>query len=441
MSEGPIARQLVLFALPLIGGDLLQLLYNTADMLIVGRFIGKEALAAVGSTGTTINVFLGFFTGLSLGATVLISRSYGAKDRQALNLAVRTTVWITLVLGAVLTILGTLATPFMLRLLKTTPDVLEDATAYLQIYFLGTLSQVFYNMFAGILRAVGDSRRPMFILALSTVLNISLDLLFIAELGMGVRGAALATIIAQIICAFILLRMIYGIPDFQPLSLRRPCFDGRSIRIITRVGLPFAVQKAGIAFSNTIVLSFINYFGSSAMAGWSVYNKIDQITVLTTQSVSSAITTFDSQNLGAGKPERVHKGNMTGIVINIFLWLICLGIFLPFRYRIVGFFNDDPEVIRYGAMICVPMVSLHLVNMVCHAFFGMLRGQRHETAPTVISLLTMVVLRQIYLHIGWHFTREFMFVVLGFPLAWLMSLLMTLGYTAWAKKKDPQLII
>ena len=441
MSEGPIARQLVLFSLPLLGGDLLQLLYNTADMLIVGRFVGKEALAAVGSTGTTINVFIAFFSGVSLGATVLISRAYGAKDRDDLQKAVRTTVWLSLVSGILITLLAVMLTPAMLRLLKTTDDVLQDATDYLRIYFMGTLAQVFYNIFAGILRAVGDSRRPMYVLGLSTVLNIGFDLLLITQFGMGVRGAALATVAAQLICALILMRLLYTIPEFHPLSLRKPCFDVRSLRIIARVGLPFAIQKAGIAFSNTIVLSFINYFGSSAMAGWSIYGKIDQITILATQSISSAITTFDSQNLGAGKPERVHRGNMTGIWLNVAVWSVMMACVLPFRRGIISLFNTDARVIYYGAKICIPMMTLHIINTVSHAYFGMLRGQGHGTAPTVISLFSLVVVHQIYLQVGWNFTKSFDFVIMGFPLAWVFSLGLTLGYIAIVKRRDKKLII
>ena len=441
MSQGPIVKQMVLFSLPLILGDVLQLLYNTTDMLIVGNFIGKAALAAVGSTAQVINIFIGFFTGLSLGATVLISRNYGADDRKKLNIAVRTTVWLTIEMGVIITVLGFLLTPLLLKLLGTTDDVIVDAANYLKIYFLGTLSQVLYNMFAGILRAVGDSKRPMYVLLFSCFLNVGLDLLFIVTFDLGVSGAAIATIISQIICALILLKFIYNIPEFRPISFRKPCFDKPSLTVIFKVGVPYGIQKAVISLSNTIILSFINYFGSGAMAGWTVYGKLDQVIVLTSQSISTAITTFDSQNLGAGKPERVHKGNMAGLLLNIVIWLIFLVIMLPGKYTIIGWFNKDPDVLYYGGIIANYMIPFHFLNSIAHAYYGMLRGQGHENAPTVISLAFMVVLRQIYLHIIWMFTHDFNFVMLAFPIAWILSVIGVLVYISIIKKKDKWLII
>ncbi len=441
MSEGPIARQMLRFSLPLILGDFLQLVYNTTDMLIVGNFVGKEALAAVGSTAVIINVFLGLFVGISLGATVLISRCYGAQDRDKLNIAVRTTLWLTFAVGLFITITGTLTTPLMLRLMGTTEDVLGDATTYLRIYFMGSLAQVLYNMCAGILRAVGDSRRPMYCLALSTTINIVLDLYFIRSLGLGVAGAALATIIAQFLCIIILMSFIYRIPDFQPRSLRKPCFDRPSLTIIFRTGFPFAVQRCVVALSNTFVMSYVYRFGSSAMAAWSIYGKVDQIILMSTQSLSTAITTFVSQNLGARKPERVHRGVVTGVSINLLIWAVCAVLFIGFNRQITSLFNRDPEVIAYAAQVFVIMIIPNFVTCIAHGIFGALRGQGHSGPPMWITISSLVFIRQIYLHFLWPYFQSYSFVVSCYPFCWLFMTFGAIVYSAWLKKRDPDFVI
>ena len=441
MSEGPIARQMLRFSLPLILGDFLQLIYNTTDMLIVGNFVGKQALAAVGSTATIINVFIGFFAGISLGATVLISRCYGAADRDRLKVAVRTTLWLTTAVGLLITCVGYTVTPLMLRIMGTTDDVISDATTYLKIYFLGSLAQVMYNMCAGILRAVGDSRRPMYILALSTATNIVLDLYFIRSLGMGVAGAALATIIAQFMCIIFLMRFIYTVPDFQPFSMGLPSLDSSSLRVIFRSGLPFAIQRAVVSMSNTLVLSYIYRFGSSAMAAWSIYSKVDQILILTMQSIATAITTFVSQNIGAGKPERVHKGLLTGMALSLGIWAVCSSVFILLRVQITSLFNRDSEVIAYASVIFVFMMVPNFVCNVAHSIFGALRGQGHSQGPMWITIMSLVVIRQIYLHVFWPYFQSFRFVISAYPVVWSFMMVGGIVYALILKKKDSDFVI
>ena len=299
MTQGNIATQIMLFAVPLLIGDILQQLYNTCDSMIVGNFLGKQALASVGSTGTVVNILVGLFIGISTGATVIISRRFGAKDKEGLIVAVRTTVWLTFIMGILFTVVGIAMTPYVLRIMNTPPDVMEMAIEYLRVYFGGVSGLIMYNMCSGILRAVGDSKRPLYILLFSSVLNIVLDLLFIIPLDMGVAGAAHATNISQFLSAGILLYMLTRTEDFMPLELQRFTMDKKVLGVIFGVGLPFGLQRSITAFSNTVVISYINKFGSGATAGWSAQNKIDHIVFKTLQSMAAAITTFVSQYVGA----------------------------------------------------------------------------------------------------------------------------------------------
>ena len=307
MTEGPIWRCLLLFALPLMAGNLFQQLYNTVDSIVVGNFVGKEALAAVGSTDSVINTFIGFFSGMSTGAGVIISQYYGGKKEEKVSIAVQTTIALTLCMSILCTVLALLLVPSLLRLMGTPDDVFPEAATYLRIYFIGVTGLLFYNMGAGILRAVGDSRRPLYFLIFCAVLNTLLDLLFVAVLRFGIAGAAWATILSQGISALLTLFVLTREKACYRIIWSKVRLDPNMTKKIFFLGLPAAIQMAVTSFSNVFVQAYINRFGSAAMAGWSSYGKLDKFCVLPIQSLSLGVTTFVGQNLGARKIDRVRR--------------------------------------------------------------------------------------------------------------------------------------
>ena len=332
MTEGNIARLLINFALPLLIGNIFQQLYNTVDSIVVGNYVSKQALAAVGCTGPIINALIGIFVGLSGGAGVVISQYYGAKDREKLHASVQTTVALTLIMCVVLTVLGVLFTPYMLRLMDTPDDVFPEAVEYLRIYFMGVSGLLLYNIGSGILRAVGDSTHPLYFLIFSALTNTVLDVLFVKYFRMGIAGAAVATIVAQGLSAILVIGMLIRSDADYRIDPRRPQLKGSLLRKICAIGIPTAIQMGITAFSNIFVQSYINHFESSCMAGWAAYNKIDAFALLPLMSLSMSITTFMGQNLGAGKLDRAKKGPVTclgisfGIVILILIPLMILSL-------------------------------------------------------------------------------------------------------------------
>ena len=317
MTEGVIWKQLLWFALPLMVGNVFQQFYNTVDSIVVGNFVGKEALAAVGSVGSIINSVIGFFGGLATGASVVIAQSYGAKNDGKVSIAVHTTFCMTLVLCVVFTIVGISATPFLLRFMSMPDDVIGEATEYLMIYFSGVSGLMIYNMGAGVLRAVGDSKRPLYFLVFSACVNTVLDLVFVVKLHWGIAGVAWATVIAQGLSAVLILVVLFRANGAYRLVLSKMKTDRGALQEIVRIGFPSAVQQTVTAFSNVFVQSYINSFGSNAMAGWSAYGKIDQFMMLPMQSVALAATTFVGQNHGARREDRVKKGTRTALGLSM----------------------------------------------------------------------------------------------------------------------------
>ena len=308
MTKGSITKHLINFALPLMVGNLFQQLYNMVDTWVVGNFVSNEAFSAVGTVTPIINMLIGFFLGLSSGAGVVISQYYGAQREEKVRQAVHTSMVLTFLLGIVFTAAGILMTPLMLRLMKTPAEVAPEQTTYLTIYFAGVMGLLIYNMGSGILRAVGDSRRPFYFLLVSAVLNTGLDLLFVLKFGMGVEGVAYATIIAQAVSALLTVWVLLRAEGCIRLELRALRMTWSVLKQIVAVGIPAALQMAVTAFSNVFVQGYINYFGADCMSGWTAYTKVDQLVILPVQSISMAGTTFVGQNLGVGDTPRAKKG-------------------------------------------------------------------------------------------------------------------------------------
>lgn len=423
MTAGTIWRQLLLFAIPLILGDLFQQLYNTADSIIVGRFVSKQALAAVSSTSNVVNTVIGIFTGLSTGATVVIARYFGAKDSGQLEKSVHTTLALTVVMSLLLTTLGMLGTPFLLKTLGTPEDVLPVAKQYLLIYFAGLSGLIFYNMLSGILRAIGDSRHPTLALIVAATINIVMDLLLIVGFHMGVAGAAYATIGAQYMSAFYLLALLMRADQAYGIRLKQIAFDRPILKDIVNIGLPIGIQKSLVAFSNTLVLSHINFFGSGAMAAWGVFQKVEQIDLRITNSMSVAVTTFVSQNLGAKKEARIRDGFRTAIVLTMGILALVAALGIGFRRQIVALFNPEEDVLYYASILFCMMLPIRFLPGTIMLQAGVMRGYGDSRSPMLIMLIGYVAIRQIYLNIGWHYIQTIPFVMSSYVFSWIVTIL------------------
>lgn len=436
MTQGTIWKHLLAFALPLMIGNLFQQLYNTVDSIVVGQFVSKQALAAVGSTTSIINMLVGFFSGVSVGAGVIISQRFGAKDPEGVHKAVHTTISLTLIIGLVGTVVGIVLAPIMLTLMKTPQDVFVEAKAYLQIYFGGISGLMLYNMGSGILRAVGDSRRPLYFLVFSSCVNIVLDLVFVLGFHMGVEGVAYATIIAQFASAALIYFTLYRTHDvhrFQPKKLR---IYPEMVRSIIRVGLPAGLQQALTSFSNVFVQGYINSFGTNCVAGWSCYHRIDQFILLPMQSISMASTTFVGQNIGHRDLERTEKGIRTAVMLSIIVTGILIGLVVIFCAPLIKIFNDDPGVVEYGVMFIRLISPFYLIICFNQIYAGALRGAGDAKAPMVIMLFSFVLFRQLYLAIGTQFINTEWFVGLGYPAGWIMCSTLQLLYYYKSKWRD-----
>lgn len=419
MTSGPIVKRVLLFALPLMLGNIFQMLYNTVDSVVVGNFVGTEALAAVGSTTMIINMLVFFFNGFAIGAGVVIGRYFGARDMKELHKAIETTMAATFVMSVIFTVVGVLGVEPMLRFMSTPEDVFGEASVYLRIYNAGFSGLLIYNMGSGILRAVGDTTRPLYFLILTSVLNIILDLLFVLVFHMGIAGVALATIISQFISAILTLMLLTGSRDVYRLTWNDLRIDRFILGRIVSVGLPAGIQSVITAFSNVFVQSYINFFGSGCMAGWSCFNKLDQFIMLPMQSMAMASTTFVSQNIGAGKTKRAEQGTYVTIGLTLLVTAVILTLLQFFAASCVSLFTRDQAVIEYGTVFVHTLSIFMLFNCVNHVLAGALRGMGDSRGPMIIMLFAFVVIRQTYLFLMTHyFSNTPVSVGMGYPVGW-----------------------
>jgi len=429
MTQGTIWKLLVSFAVPMLIGQIFQQLYNTVDSMVVGRFVGKEALAAVGSTGNIINALIGFFSGLSIGAGVVISQAFGARDSRGVHDAVHTALLLTLIAAAFCTLLGLAAAPALVRLMDTPEDVMDESIAYLRIYFAGVCGLMFYNIGSGILRAVGDSRRPLYFLIFSASVNVALDLLFVIAFHMGVAGVAYATVISQCLSAALTLLVLSRSAEsyrFIPRDLR---LRAGTVRRILMIGLPSAIQTSVVSFSNVFVQAYINAFQSSCMAGWTSYNRLDAFAWLPMMCLGMANTTFVGQNLGAGKLQRAKQGTRTALLMAFGGTAMIVAGLMLFATSALKLFNSDPEVLAYGRRFILYMSPFYIPFCATQIYSGALRGAGASLPPMLICIFSFVAFRQAYLLIGTQFIRDPLFVGMSYPVGWVMSsLLMFIVY-------------
>ena len=421
LTTGSVPRKMLLFALPIFLSNLFQQLYNAVDSLIVGQFIGQQALAAVSSSSSLILLLIGFINGVSLGAGVLIARFYGAEDEEHLERAVHTTLALGLTAGAVLTVLGVVLSPLILHWMGTPADVIDNSILYFRVYFLGSIAVVLYNMGASILQSVGDSRSPMVYLILASLTNVVLDLLFVAVFRWGVGSAALATILSQILSASLAFRRLTRTRACYRVNWRRIRFEGPMLRQVVTLGIPSGVQSSVVSLANVIVQANINAFGSSAMAGCGAYSKIEGFAFLPITCFALALSTFVSQNIGARRFDRVRQGMKFGLICSpVLAELIGVAIFTlaPF---LIALFNSDPTVVSFGVDDARTVSLFYCLLSFSHCCAGILRGMGRPVVPMAIMLCVWCALRITYITVTVHFIPDIHVVYWAYPLTWAIS--------------------
>ena len=421
MTSGVIWKELLLFSIPLLLGNLFQLLYNTVDSIVVGNFVGHQALAAVGASTPLINMLIGFFMGVAAGAGVLVSRFFGARKLEELHIAVHTFVAFTFLFGVQMMVAGITLTPLFLQWMGTPADIMDMAVLYLRIYFLGIIPTMLYNSGAGILQAVGDSRRPLCFLTIASVLNIILDLVFVIQLNMGVAGVAWATLIAQTVsCILVAVTLLRSKESYQiiPKKIR---IDKPMLMQIVRLGIPSGLQQMIVSFSNVLVMSYVNRFGSAAIAGFSSANKFDNFLGLPVNSFMLAITTFVGQNMGAKQIERVKKGINTCMFMGIGI-VIAIGIpAYLFSDLCIRMFSQEADVIYYGSWMMRTLVPFYSILNIAQVLTGAVRGTGNTTVPMLINVFYYCIIRQVFLAVAMMFVNSIVVVFWSYPLTWTLS--------------------
>ncbi len=428
MTSGSIWKKMTYFALPLLIGNLFQQLYNTVDSLIVGNYLGSSALAAVSSSGSLIFMLIGFIGGISAGAGVIVARFFGAEDKENLHLSVHTMVAFGLVAGVFMTLAGILLSPQILIWMDTPTSVMAESVSYLQIYFSGSLGFIMYNIFVGILQAVGDSKHPLYYLVISSVINLILDIVFIGILHTGVGGAAFATVISQFASALLCMIQLLRTKETYRLTLKEIKFDKKILEQIIKIGLPAGIQNSIIAFANVIVQSNINSFGEMAMAGYGAYTKIEGFAFLPITSFTMAIATFVSQNIGAAQYERTKKGARFGILITVILAeLIGVVVFL-FAPQMIAAFDSTKEVIQFGIEKSRTAALFYFLLAFSHSISAVLRGAGKTMIPMMVMMIFWCVVRVTFLTITIPLTHSIQMVYWVYPLTWSLSSLAFLFY-------------
>ena len=421
MTEGPIAGAIIRFAIPLFLGNLFQQMYNSVDSLIVGNHLGNSALAAVSSTGTLIQLMIGFFQGVFLGAGVLVARFFGARMMDHMRRAIHTTVTVALLVGCFLSVVGIFLTPLILDLMGTPDDIFDLAVSYIRVYFAGAMGLILYNACSGIMQAVGDSKHPLYFLIISSLTNICMDLLFIRVFHWGVFSAALATIIAQFLSAVMGITRLMRADDESRLQLKYLGLDFDMIRQILNFGLPSGLQNSIINFANVIVQSNINSFGTMAVAGLGAYGKIDGFAFLPVTSFNAAITTFVGQNLGAKQYDRAKRGSRFGLICAVTIAELIGFILIAFDTQLISAFTKEPQAIAYGLdklHICAPFYCLLAAS---HGFAAVLRGAGKAKVPMVVMLSCWCIFRVTFISVLIPITHSINVVNWVYPVTWSLS--------------------
>lgn len=428
LTEGSIWKGMLFFALPVFLGNVFQQLYNAFDTWCVGYFINDDALAAVSSSGSLIFMMISFFQGLSMGAGVMIAKSFGAKQYASMKKAIHTAIAFGLVTGVLLTILGVGLTPIILGWMGTPTEVLPQSISYFRYYFLGALFVVLYNIFVGILHAVGDSRHPLYYLIISTFLNIGLDLLFVGAFDWGVGSAAVATTISQGFSALLCFIHLLRVDGPHRVNIKEISFDKQSLLYIIKYGLPSGVQNSVIALANVVVQSNINSFGKAAMAGCGSYSKLEGFAFLPVTCFTQALSTFVGQNLGAGHHDRVKKGVGFGIACSCLMAELVGVLSYVFAPQLIGFFSETQAAIDFGVQHMRTICLFYCLLAFSHCIAGIMRGAGKATVPMFTMLACWCIFRVSYITVAVKIINELTTVSWAYPITWTLSSIIFLIY-------------
>ena len=427
-TQGSIVKKLILFSVPIVMGEILQNLYTVADSVIVGNFVGDKALAAVSACAAVSQMIIGFFNGMSIGSSVIASRYFGSGDRERLGSAMRNSFAFAFVLGFCLSCAAVSAAAMLLRFLGVPAEVYPDAVVYLRIYLTGLMFTVIYNIGSGLLLSVGDSRSTFRILSFVCALNICLDLLFVRALRLGVAGVGIATVISQSISVLLVYRRLKTHSDSFRLTFKELPKERGLIRDMLSIGMPAGMQSSIVSFSNLFVWRYLSAFDYVAMAGFGASNRIDRFIVLPTKAFGLALTTFTGQNVGAKQPERIRKGFRDCLTLST-VYCVTVGIVIyVYAPQCIMLFTRVAPVVEIGAYMMRWMQPFYFFMAVRETSLGILRGYGDAKMPMYLSLLGMVVLRQIYLAVALHFDHRLVHICIGFPLAWIATAALVYGY-------------
>ncbi len=427
--HGVIWKQLLLFFFPIVLGTFFQQIYNTADAIVVGRFVGTEALAAVGgSTSQIINLIVGFFVGLSSGATVVISQYYGAHDRENLSKALHTAFAFSLVGSVVITTVGLICSPILLRVMNTTEEVIGPSATYLRIYFGGILFVFIYNIGSSILRAVGDSRRPLYYLIVCCIINIVLDIVLVVGLGMGVAGAAIATVFAQGVSAVLVVMALCRSTDLFRLEIRKIRFHREALELLIKIGLPAGLQSVMYSFSNVIIQTALNAFGTNTMAAWTACGKIDSFFWMVINAFGISITTFVGQNYGARKFGRMRKSVRICIAMAVGASISISAIFILFGRYVYQLFTTDAAVVEIGMHMITMMAPAYAIYVFIEIYSGALRGTGDVLVPMLMTCGGVCVLRILWMMFVVPLKPVIDTIIYSYPISWTLTALMFIFY-------------
>ena len=433
MTEGNILKILLLFSVPIILGNLLQQLYNTVDSIIVGNYVGSNALAAVSSSTALINLLISFSQGISVGAGVIVSHSIGADDNKKIQLSVHTAIMISILFGAFLSIISFIFTPQLLQWMKTPNEIIPESVTYLRLFSLGMIFNIVYNMEAGILNAVGNSKRSLLYLGIASVINIILDLIFVKVLGMGVSGAAIATNISQLISCVLAFRFLTKVSDVYKVYLNKIKLHKKTAEEIIKLGLPTGIQNMVIYLSNVLIQSAVNIFGTDTIAGFGAFLKVDGFNVLPVLSLGMAATTFVGQNCGARKKDRVKKGLLITIIIGI-IYAASTGILLlTFSQPIMQLFTQDKEIINIGIKAMKYFCPFYSLLAILQLLAGTIRGAGKTMPPMIILLFSLCIFRIIWIQFILPLNNVIDSVYILYPVSWGIGTIL-IGIYTWKAK-------
>lgn len=436
LTEGPIGKQLLRFFFPILFGTFFQQLYNTIDAIVVGRFVSSNALAAVGgSSGMIVNLIVGFFVGLTAGASVIVSQFFGSGDRAKVSKSIHTIYGFSIVGSICISILGYLLSPDLLKLLNTPADIFEDSLVYLRVFLLGIIFVFIYNTGSSLLRALGDSRRPLIYLIICCLVNIVLDILFVIVFKQGVLGVAIATLIAQAISAVLVTNALLRAKDLCDFSLREIRIDWDTLKNQLYIGFPGGVQSSMYSLSNMILQTAVNSIGTDAAAAWTTVGKLDGIYWMIGGSLGTAITTFVGQNYGAGKPERVKKSVSIGLGMYFAFAIVCVTILMAFQYPLFSIFTDNKVVLDIACSTFSIMAPFYITFGFIEIYSCALRGMGDAIIPMIMTMLGICGFRILWILLVFPHNPTMETISWNYPISWILTSTFFIFYYRWKIRK------